>query len=227
MEITKPVSHESHEAETPKNRPVLFIVSLLLFVGLAASAVYLSFAKSAIQDQQKQLDDQIVTVNAQVAQLKAQNVEGQQYAKQWLAQLEKSEVRWSRVIKTLQDLMPVDTLTQKPRIQFLSYSGSVGGKLTLSSQTAAGSVDPYGDVSTILNVFNNSAFFKDAYIPSVSHALSQTGQDLLTFVFNVTYQEQLPDVQSSINGQVLPSGSTQQVSGSAVDNGGVKVPRTK
>ncbi|MFO0781184.1 MAG: hypothetical protein U0519_04890 [Candidatus Gracilibacteria bacterium] len=207
MEIQKPVSSSP---ETTKNRPTLLIFSVVLLVGLVASALYLSFAKSAILDQQKQLDDEITSLSNEIALLKAQNVEGAQFAKQWLDELEKTEIRWSKVIKTVQDLLPVDALTQKPRVQFVTYSGSAGGKLTLNAQTVSGSVDPFGDVSTLLNVFNNSAFFKNAYVPSVSHAVSQTGQDLLTFVFNVSYEEQLPDVLPQLSGQPVVPGSTQQ-----------------
>jgi Tfp pilus assembly protein PilN len=206
MEIKKPVSEV---VDTPKNRPVLFVVSLLLLAGLVALSVYLSFARTAIEEQQKQLDQEIASLSNEIAVLKAQNVEGAQFAKEWLEQLEKSEIRWSKVIKTVQDLLPVDPLTQAPRIQFLSYSGTGGGKLTLSAQTPPGSIDPFGDVSTLLNVFNNSAFFRDAYVPSVSHGLSQSGQDLLTFVFNVTYEEQLPDVQP-VSGEVTAGGTTQE-----------------
>jgi len=208
MEIKKPVSEV---VETQKNRPVLFIFSMILLVGLVASALYLSFAKSAIEEQQNQLDDEIASSTNEIALLKSQNVEGAQFASEWLDQLEKTEVRWSQVIKTVQDLLPVESLTQTPRVQFLSYSGSAGGKLTMNAQTSVGSADPFGDVSTLLNVFNNSAFFKDAYIPSVSHGISQTGQDLLSFVFNVTYEEQLPDVQPLSNtNQPFGSGSTQE-----------------
>lgn len=206
MEIKKPVSEV---VETPKNRPVLFVVSLLLLAGLVALSVYLSFARTAIEEQQKQLDQEIASLTNEIATLKAQNVEGAQFAKQWLDQLEKTEIRWSKVIKTVQDLLPVDPLTQSPRVQFLSYSGSAGGKLTLSAQTPPGSIDSFGDVSTLLNVFNNSAFFRDAYVPSVSHGLSQSGQDLLTFIFNVTYDEQLPDAQP-LSGDAGLEGSTQE-----------------
>lgn len=206
MEIKKPISSV---VEAQKSRPVLFIFSILLLAGLVAFAFYLSFARTAIQDQQKQLDDQIVSLSSQITALKSQNIEGQQYAQQWLADLQKTEIRWSKVIKTIQDLLPVDPLTQASRVQFLSYSGSAGGKLTLNAQTTAGSADPFGDVSTLLNVFNNSSYFKDAYVPSVSHGVSQSGQDLLSFVFNVTYQEQLP----AVGVQTLPTVSTQQTTG--------------
>ncbi len=227
MEIKKPVSAV---VETQKNRPMLFILSVLLLVGLVASALYLSFSKTAIAEQQKQLDDQIVQLNVQISQLKALNLEGQQFAKQWLDQLERTEIRWSKVIKTVQDLLPVDSLTQTPRVQFLSYSGSPGGKLTMTSQTLPGSADPFGDVSMLLNVYNNSSYFKDAYIPSVNHGISQSGQDLLTFVFNVSYEEQLPDVQSQSGGVAVPRSSTQQTTGATADpstpTDTVKVPRT-
>jgi|GEM_PF-1779220 len=186
MENQKSVSSV---VETQKSRPVLFIFSVILLLGLVASALYLSFTKTAIQDQQKQLDTDITTLNSQIDDLKSQNVEGQQYAQQWLADLEKTEIHWSEVIKTIQSTLPVDPLTQKPVVEFLTYSGSTGGKLTLNAQTIEGAVNPFENLTTLIGTFNNSAFFKDAYVPSVSHGVSQSGQDLLSFVFNVTYQE--------------------------------------
>ncbi len=212
--------------ETQKNRPVLFIFSIILLVGLVAFALYLSFAKSAIQEQQKQLDADITSLNSQIQQLQSQNVEGQQYAQEWLAQLDKTEVRWSQVIKTLQDLLPVDPLTQQAHVQFLSYSGAAGGKLTMNAQTVAGSSDAFGDVSTLLNVFNNSSYFKNAYVPSISHGITQAGQGILTFVFNVTYEEQLPQAQP-LGTQRVQTGSTQQAAPSGTSAGDTqKVPRS-
>ena len=203
MEIRKSESKSvSGLLEAQKNRPLLFMLAIALFAVIVALALYLAFAKSAIQAQQTDLDNQVATVTTQIDQLKAQNLEGQQFAKEWLATLEKTEIRWSQVIKTVQDLMPLD-LAQKPRVAFLSYSGAAGGKLTLNAQTVAGSVDAYKDISTLLNVFNNSAFFKDGYVPSISHGVTQTGQDLLSFVFNVTYQEPLAGLSTSSTQQVV------------------------
>ncbi len=223
MEIRKPVSAA---VETQKNSPVLFILSIVLLVGLIASAVYLSFAKSAIQEQQNQLDTEIASLNTQIVDLQSQNIEGQQYAQQWLADLQKTEIHWSEVIKSLQDILPVDPLTQKPRVEFLTYSGSAGGKLALNAQTIPGSADPFADVSTLINTFNNSAYFKDAYIPSISHGVNESGQDLLSFVFNLTYGEQLPTSGSVTNAQVPVAGSTQQTVTPSVSPA-VKVPRTQ
>jgi Tfp pilus assembly protein PilN len=219
MEIHKSVSSV---VETKRNRPVLFIFSVILLVALVAYALYLSFAKSAIQQQQGQLDADIASTNTQIAQLQSQNLEGQQYAAQFLTGLQKNEISWSEVIKTLQDLLPVDPLTQKAKIEFLSYSGSTDGKLTMNAQTVPGSADAFADVSNLLNTFNNSAYFQDAYIPSINHGLTDSGQDILTFVFNVTYAEQLPQVSALTNS--AGSGSTQQQTGSA-SAVPVKVPR--
>lgn len=227
--MQSPEISASHEA--PKSRSGMLIVSVLLVLGLAAFAFYLSFSKTAIQDQQKQLDADNTSLHAQIDQLKSQNIEGQQSAQAWLDQLQKSEIRWSRVIKTVQDLVPTDTLTQKARVQFLSYSGSAGGKLTLNAQTLPGSGDAFADVSTLLSVFNSSSFFKDAYVPSMSHSINQSGQDYMTFVFNVTYDEQFPTGKTNSDSQpsvtpltVTPGSSSQQVDTSTST---VKVPRNK
>jgi len=221
--------------ETHKSRSVLFIFSLILFAGLIVSALYLSFSKSAIIGQQQQLDTDIASLQTQIQQLKSQNIEAAQFAKQWLDQVEKDEILWSKVINTLQDLIPVDSITQKSKIQFLSYSGATGGKLTMNSQTIEGSADPYGDIAQLISTFNTSSFFADAYVPSISRGLSQAGNPILSFVFNAVYQEKLPEafplgsqagqqiqVQPAV--QSLPAVSSTQQPGSTTQ---VKVPRNK
>ena len=233
MEMKKNVSTL---VEIHKNHSMLFIFSLVLLVGLIASAFYLSFAKTAIVDQQKQLDSDIGSLQTQLDDLKAQNIEGAQFAMQWLAQIEKEEVRWSKVIKSVQDLIPIDSLTQKAKIQFMSYGGSSSGKLTMNAQTAEGSMDPFANVSELISFFNSSSYFKDAYVPSISRGVTQAGNPLLTFVFNVTYEEQVPDAQAggTVKVPVSPSTDTsvQPLTGdttqqSSADSAAVKVPRTK
>ncbi len=180
---------------TPKKSPLLFVLSVVALVGLILWALYLSLTKAAIINDQKQLTADIASIQKKVNLLKEQNVEATQMAREWIFSLEKDEIRWSDVINSLQKLVPLDVKDQKPKIQFLSYSGNRGGKLTLSAQTLEGSADPFADVAELLRVFNASSFFRDAYVPSLTRGLSQAGNVILSFTFEVTYYEKSPLLQ--------------------------------
>lgn len=203
MEIKKPDLMGKGEAtstvapESSPKKPGVLIFVLVLLAAFIALAFYLSFAKAAMMTAQTQLDSDIAGINQQIQSLKDQKVEAAQFAQMWLIQLEKDELRWSKVIKSVQDLIPLDVTTQKAKIKFLSYSGAAGGKLTLNAQTMEGSADPFSDVAELVRVFNSSSFFKDAYIPSITRGLTEKGDTVLSFAFIVSYQEKLPGALST------------------------------
>jgi Tfp pilus assembly protein PilN len=172
-----------------KNSPLSFIFALLLLGATIAGAFYLSFLKTAIATEKNQLDTDIVGLRVQLQELKKDKVEAAQSAKKYLDEVEKNEIHWSKVIKSVKDLIPLDATTQKPKIRFLSYSGTTGGKLSLNAETISSTKPPVQYVAELLELFKGSSFFKDAYVPSVNRGLSKTGDPLLNFNFQVTYGE--------------------------------------
>ena len=219
-------------APTPvehKRSPVLFIFALLLLAFTVAGTFYLSLQKTAILGEQQTLDKEIADLNTQVADLKGQKVEAEQFAKKYLDDLQKNEIHWSEVIKSVNALVPLDSATQKPKVRFLYYSGAPGGKLSLNVETLPAPQPAFADVSELLNVFNHSTFFHDAYIPSINRGVSETGNILLSFTFNLTYSEQSPEIVPSLTeskpvSETQPSvkaGSSEQV----VSPAKTKVPR--
>ncbi len=172
-------------------------------MGLTAAALYLSFQKSAITDQQKLVDTEILDLNNQIVDLKDQKIEAAQASQEWLRDIEKDEIRWSSILKGLKELIPADS-TGQPTIHFLSYSGAAGGKLTLNAETLPSAQPPFEDITQLVDVFNASGFFKTAYVPTVSRGVSETGQTILTFIFNVTY---VPDA-SITSDKVAPTPSS-------------------
>lgn len=210
-----------------RHTSALFIVAILVFLGVGAGALYLSFQKSAIFDQQKQLDSEIAALNSQIADLKSQKIEAAQYAKSWIDDIEKDEIHWSSVLKSLQGLIPLEASSGKAKVRFLSYSGSTGGKLTLNAETLPSPKPPFEDVSQLVNLFNASSYFKDAYVPSISRGLSETGNVILSFIFNVTYLEEpatpsIPTVSTPSN-DTSPT-SAPDVSSSAIPSPTVEAP---
>ena len=184
----------------------LFIFAAVLLVVVVLAALYLSFLRSAIGNQVQQLDDGNRDLQLQVDSFKGQKLQSAQNSKQWLSNIQKAEIQWSKVIKSVQDVLPVDPLTQRPKVKFMSYSGATGGKLTLNAQTNEGLVNPFADVSDLLHTFNNSPYFKDAYIPSITRGVTETGNVVLNFSLFLTYSEQLPDALpiKASNEQVTP-----------------------
>lgn len=208
--------------EVQKNSPALLVLGVILLLSLTAAGFYLFFQKSAIVSQRDQIKTDVDSLQTQINDLKSKKIEAAQLAKNWLTESQKTEIIWSKVLSALQKNVPVDSFTNAPKIHFLSYSGAAGGKLTLNAETTPATIPPFADVSQLINVFNNSAYFQDAYIPSVTKGLADNGQTILSFIFNVTYTEQAPEnltpslgngavtTQPSVTQQTQPSSTTQQ-----------------
>lgn len=184
----------SSMVDAPHRSPLLFLAAIVSVILMGAGAFYLGLQKSAITEEQKKLDDEIATLHTEIAGLESQKIEAAQLAQQWLESIEREEILWSKVFTRIQALIPLDTLTSEQKIKFSSYSGSQGGKISLNAQTRAAQQDPFADVSELISVFNTSSFFSGAYVPSITRGETETGDKILSFLFNMTYQEEEPEV---------------------------------
>lgn len=208
------VNSVSSPMEGPKRNPFFFILSLLVLLGAVAAALYLHFQKSTINEEQNRLDNEIQTLNQEVSAFEIDKIEAAQTAQKSLESLQKEEIRWSDVLEKMNTLLPEDA-QGNDTITFLSFSGSQGGKLTVNAQTRPAKVEPFADVSALIKSFNTSSFFANAYIPTISRGENDVGDKILTFVFNLTYKEKLPEeIQNSV-----------QVTSESPDLAPTKIPR--
>ncbi len=145
-----------------------------------------------MSDEQKRLDDEIKVLSTEITSLEGEKVESAQMAQEWLVSLQQEEIRWSDVLGKIAALIPEDDAGED-KITFLSYSGSVGGKLTLNAQTKAAPIELFSDVADLIQVFNASSFFSQAYVPTISRGETETGDKMLSFTFNLFYKEKLPE----------------------------------
>lgn len=184
------------KGDLPKKSPLILVLAIVAVVIVGAGIGYMQLTKSALNDEQKRLKDETQSLQTEINTLESQKIEAAQLAQQWLATISKNEIRWSNVLDKINSLVPEDALGQK-KLNFLSYSGSEGGKLTLNGQTIPAKDEPYGDLSDLVAAFNSSSFFNNAYIPTISRGETDTGDKLLSFVFNLNYKEKTPDEISS------------------------------
>ena len=187
------IGHSNNqELEVPKKSPVLLIVAGLTFALLLGFSFYLYLQKSAINEEKKHLTDQVSSIKTEIAQLEGQKIQAAQVAQESMAMIKKQEVLWSNVLTKIKSLVP-QGVDGSNKIEFLSYSGSGDGKLSLNAQTKPSKVEPYGDVSDLLSAFNNSSYFANAIVPNITRGENDAGDKTLSFTFNLDYKEKSPE----------------------------------
>ncbi len=167
-------------------------LAFLAVIAVVAGSFYGTFALDATKQEKAQVKQQVDTLNEEVRVLKAQKIESVQLTQNFLKQLEIDEVHWSQVINQVQNLIPRDDKNQE-KVKFLSYTGSGKGKIVMNAQTRSSNEEPYADVAELIATFNQSAKFKDAYVPTLTRGETDNGQKTLSFVFNATFYEKSPE----------------------------------
>lgn len=186
MTEDKTVSAVSQE---PKGRSLATVLGVLAVLIVGGLAFYLNLQKSTLTQDQQRLQGEIAALNQDIAALEGDRVEAAQLARQWLATLEDEEVRWSSVLSQIQSLVPFDAASNSQKIEFLSYSGGAGGEITMNAQTRELRVEPFNDVAELIEVFNDSSFFTDSRVPSITRGETNEGGKVASFVFTTLYQD--------------------------------------
>ncbi len=208
------ISSSSPETfEAPRKHRLLLGFTLLLLALSVAAVLYLTSQKSAIADEHKRLSQQMSDLRKEEKQLLAQNLQFTEAAQSFLAQLEKNEIQWSRVLTRIQSLIPYDDAKHEPKVTFLSYSAAPGGKVTINAQSQPSPIAPFESLSDLIRVFNESAYFEGAYIPTITRGETETGDTVLSFAFSVTYDESHPTLTP-----VTSSDTTDTVSQPSFDS---------
>lgn len=188
---------------------LLNAILVIVLIGLVVFGTFLSFDKGNVMAQTNQLEKDIVDLNTQIGTYKDQKIEVSKNAQDTLDQIKQTEIQWSEVIAEVNKLLPTDASGQRT-VQVISYSGSELGRIALNMVTQPAGVPPFDSVSALLSTFNNSVFFKDAYVPSISKGQTDTGESTLSFVLNLSYQK--PETgTANVNLGLTPSATDNTV----------------
>ncbi len=205
---------------------VLFLV--LVLVILSAVTAIQQFSIGGIENQIAQADQQIGKLKVDLETLQGDETEATQIAKMALDNLKKQEIRWSEVLANINGLVPKDA-SNRPKVRFLSYSGTADGKVNISAVTAASAMPPFNDVAQIISTFSDNVYFKEVYVPSISKGTNDQGQTTLSFILNLRYEPVDTGSDEAVNSAVsvpVKTNSTPAASNTASPPG-VKTPASK
>lgn len=174
-------------AKIVKSNPANLVL-LFLVVGMTLYGVFLAVQKGSVLANTTKLEQEIVVLQQEVNKYRDGKVEVSKNATEALAKITAEEIRWSDVIAEVNKLIPSDASGRK-QIDVLSYSGSGKGRIALNAVTQPSSVALFDNVAKLIATFNNSVFFKDVYVPSISKGQNENGTSSLSFVLNMDYEK--------------------------------------
>ena len=174
-----------------RKNSLLFILGILVLVAVMAYGAFVFFQVRSAEDTLAKNKTAIEQLEAQVLKLENERVLEAVSAKKTADVVETEAVIWSEIIKKIRDTVPEDD--GELIAEITSYSGA-RDRLTFAVKTAAGRDEPYFDVADFIEAFNESEYFSDSFVPSISSGLNDRGEEILTFSMTTNYVESAVDV---------------------------------
>lgn len=107
-----------------------------------------------------------------------------------LAEIEKKQLEWSKIIEKINSTMPKIKETGEPIVNFRSYNGNEEGKFSVSATTRKGAPEPYSDIAELIRAFNAEETFQNVFVPSINKSLTPEGDTVLSFSINFNFKKQ-------------------------------------
>ncbi len=192
-----------------KRMSFLLLVGIVIFAFSAAFGGYKFWKKSALEDQVIQVESALKAKQSEVLQYQNQNIMEAISAKEVLDDIQDSGVKWSKVIKTIRNTLPENE--SGPITQVLSYSASANKSVSLNMKTLPGSETPYFDVAKLIKSFDESDYFTENFVPSISGGADDEGSEVLSFVLSTKYVDSglenpsEKDLQDAVSGVLKDS----------------------
>ncbi len=165
----------------------LFVLGVAVTVVLGAVSGFLYYKSSTLDGEMKKLDLRVSTLQSDVVSYEGANIEEALSAKEAVNYFAEDSVKWSEVIDQIISTTPKDEDSRIPLVDYISYSGSQGNKLTMSVRTDPSSSAPYFDVAKMIRSFTDSEYFRSPFVPSISPSMDDDGNLTLSFNFSVEY----------------------------------------
>lgn len=170
-----------------KRLSVLLVVGIFVSVAMAIYTGFVFWQKVNGEADQKKLEKVLSDLNQEVLEFENKQVVQAVNAKQIVDALKFDMVKWSTVIKRIRATLPKKD--NEPLIEVLSYSGSLGGGVSMNFKTVSGSEKPYFDVASLIKSFDDSNYFTGSFVPSISSGTDEEGREILSFLMTAKYVE--------------------------------------
>lgn len=161
--------------EAPRGRILPTLVVFAFVLGVLYT-LFLVFQQIRLNGNIADLEQAKLDTQAQIDELKAEEIEELFVAQQVKDLLEQNSVEWSKVVRSLQDLTPVSVF-------ITSYSMGESGEIQVS-----GLGDSFGSVADTISILSKAPDFINVFVPSVTAGATSDGQEVVTFSLNLDYQ---------------------------------------
>ena len=129
-----------------------------------------------LEGEMEDLNKEVGRLEESVEEFKQAQVQGVYLAQQAALELAKKESFWSDFFTVLKRETPSG-------VRILSYSGSEGGKISISA-----TAETFDQLASMIKNLNSALEFKDVFVASVSKGTSGEGRTVLSFPISLEYQ---------------------------------------
>ena len=149
---------------------------LLALLALVIMTVYYKVIEFRIEGEILDLKQSVERLEESLADFKIKQVQGIYIAQQAVSRLSQDELFWSEFFKKLKRETPSE-------VEIISYSGSEGGKISISAVT-----DAFDHVARIIKNLTSAPEFEHVFVTSISKGTNSEGRTVLSFPITLDYQ---------------------------------------
>lgn len=154
---------------------LMSLITTLAVIVLLVVVLYYNFLKIQAENDIKDVESQITSVNEEIKTLKNKDVEKVYLAQNFLKQLEENQVIWATFLERLQEVTP-------PDVMYSSFSSSEAGDVTVSAFGPS-----FQGVAQLIRVFQQNPYFSEIFVPSLSRGIDLSGESRVSFGINMKY----------------------------------------
>lgn len=152
-------------------------IAILVFLVFIVAGAYIFFQHSQARAEQIQIEQETSTVDAQIKDLKAKNIEKVAVTQRFLARVKEQEVVWSKVMDLMKKITPEG-------VMYTAYVGRDSRELSLNVET-----DSVERVIEAIKSYSGSDQFTDVFVPSVNKGITLDGERIFTFTINTSFKK--------------------------------------
>lgn len=179
-----------------KKTSLLLVVGIILVLVVATYSGYLYWQRGKVSTDIDTLDRSISSYNEELLKIEHQQVMQAVSAREVAAELRATMIAWSEVVDKIRETVPI--VGGLPLVDVLSYSGAVGREISVNARTVPGSEDPYIDVADIIEKFEDSSFFENVFVSSISRGTDEEGDEVLNFPLRFGFVPERNDVEEQV-----------------------------
>ncbi len=168
-----------------KKIPSILIIGIIVAVIIGLYAGFVFFQKDEAENALAVSDRELEEKNEELIAYQNRKVEEAINAKETLTVIKADIIEWSSIISAILNTLPKEDKT--PIVDVVSYSSGQSKAISLSAKTISDREEPYFDVAKMIEVFDDSPFFVENFVPSISEGTDDSGNEILTFSLSTQF----------------------------------------